>query len=57
LAAFLIALLRVKSINFAELATAFGGKVQIDSHTKRLHGFCRDYKLNYAEIAPAVVGV
>ena len=28
LAAVLIALLRVKTINFAELATAFGGKAQ-----------------------------
>ena len=36
LAAFLIALLRVKTINFAELATAFGGKAHPDSHYKRM---------------------
>jgi len=57
LAAFLIALLRVKTVNFAELATAFGGKAQIDSHSKRLHRFFRDYKLNFAQIAQAVVAL
>jgi len=57
LAAFLIGLLRVKTVNFAELATAFGGKAQTDSHYKRLHRFFRDYKLNYAEIAQAVVAL
>jgi hypothetical protein len=31
-AAFLIALLRVKTVNFAELATGFSGKAQTDSH-------------------------
>lgn len=57
LAAFLLALLRVKTVNFAELATAFGGKAQIDSHTKRLHRFFRHYELNYAEIAQTVVAM
>lgn len=55
LAAFLIALLRVKTINFAELATAFSGKAQTDSHYKRLQRFFRHYELDYAEIAQAVV--
>jgi hypothetical protein len=57
LAAFLMALLRVKTVNFTELATAFGGKAQVDSHTKRLHRFFRDYQLNYAEIAQTVVAL
>jgi hypothetical protein len=55
LATFLIALLRVKTVNFAELATAFGGKAQTDSHTKRLHRFFRHYKLNTAQIAQTLV--
>ena len=57
LAAFLIALLRVKTINFAELATAFSGKAQTDSHYKRLQRFFRDYEMDYAEIAQAVVAL
>jgi hypothetical protein len=40
--AFLIALFRVKSVNFRELATAFSGKAQTDSHYKRLQRFFRD---------------
>ncbi|MBW4541107.1 MAG: hypothetical protein KME43_18515 [Myxacorys chilensis ATA2-1-KO14] len=38
-AAFLIALLRVKTVNFAELAMGFSGKAQTDSHYKRLQRF------------------
>ncbi|WP_088889227.1 IS4 family transposase [Leptolyngbya ohadii] len=56
-AAFLIALLRVKTVNFAELATAFSGEAQTDSHYKRLQRFFRDYELNYAELAQAVVNL
>lgn len=57
LAAFLIALLRVKTINFAELATAFSGNAQTDSHYKRLQRFFRNYEMDYAEIAQAVVAL
>lgn len=57
LAAFLIALLRVKTVNFAELATAFGGRAHIDSHTKRIQRFFRHYEINNAQIAKAVVAL
>ncbi len=57
LAAFLIALLRVRTVNFSELATAFSGNAQIDSHYKRLQRFFRHYELDYAELAQAVVGL
>jgi hypothetical protein len=57
LAAFLIALLRVKTINFAELATAFSGKAQTDSHYKRLQRFFRQYEVDYAEITQTVVAL
>ncbi|MBD2122322.1 hypothetical protein [Trichocoleus sp. FACHB-262] len=57
LAAFLIAPLRVKTINFAELATVFGGRAQTDSHYKRLQRFFRDYEMDYAEIAQVVVAL
>lgn len=57
LATFLIALLRVKTINFAELATAFEGKAHIDSHYKRIQRFFRFYELDLPEIAQAVVNL
>jgi hypothetical protein len=38
-AAFLVALLRVKTVNLSELATALSGKAQTDSHDKRLQRF------------------
>ncbi|NJM77047.1 MAG: hypothetical protein HC852_16245 [Acaryochloridaceae cyanobacterium RU_4_10] len=57
LATFLIAVLRVKTINFAELATAFSGKAQTHSHYKRLQRFFRDFEMDYAEIAQTVVSL
>jgi Transposase DDE domain len=57
LAAFLIALLRVKTINFTELATAFSGKAQTDSHYKRLQRFFRQFEMDYAEIAQTIVAL
>jgi Transposase DDE domain len=56
-AAFLIALLRVKTVNFSELATGFSGKGQLDSHYKRLQRFFRHYELEYGEIAQTVVAL
>ena len=56
-AAFLIALLRVKTVNFNELATAFSGKAQTDSHYKRLQRFFRDFEMDYAAIAHTVVAL
>jgi Transposase DDE domain len=57
LAAFLIALLRVKTINFAELATAFGGKAHTDSHYKRLQRFFRQFEMDYGEVAQTIVAL
>lgn len=55
LALFLIALLRVKTINLAELATGFRSEAQIDSNSKRLQRFFRDYDLDYQAIAKVIV--
>ncbi len=49
--------MRVKTVNFSELATAFIGKAQTDAHYKRLQRFFRHYELDYAEIAQAVVAM
>lgn len=56
-AAFLIALLRVRTVNFTELATGFSGQAQTESHYKRLQRFFRCYELDYAQIAQAVVAL
>ena len=52
-----MALLRVKTVNFTELATAFSGKAQTDAHYKRLQRFFRYYEVDYAKIAQAVVAL
>lgn len=54
-ALFLIALFRVKTVNLHELATAFSGNVQIDSHYKRLQRFFSEFDLDYPAIARMVV--
>jgi hypothetical protein len=43
LSAFLIALLRVKTVSLAELATAFSGKIRTNSHYKSLQRFFRQF--------------
>ncbi len=55
LAHFLLALLKVRSVNLAELATGFGGRAKIDSHYKRLQRFFRSFELNYDELAQLLV--
>lgn len=56
-AAFLIALLQVKSVNLSELATAFSGRAQLDSHYKRLQRFFRDFELDDSAIAQTVMAL
>ena len=55
LALFLIALLRVKTINLVELATAFRTEAKKDSSYKRLQRFFKKFELDYELIAQAVV--
>ena len=57
LALFLIALLRVKTINLTELATGFRSKAQTNSSYKRLQRFFRDFDLDYSAIAKAIVRI
>lgn len=54
-AAFLIALFRVKTVNLSELAVGFTGKASTESHHKRLQRFFRDFAVDYSEIAKTVV--
>ncbi len=55
LALFLIALLRVKTINLVELATGFRSNAKTESNYKRLQRFFRSFDLDYVVIAKAVV--
>ena len=55
LALFLIALLRVKTVNLVEIATGFRSKAKIDSSHKRLQRFFSKFDLDYTLIAQVVV--
>ena len=54
---FLIALIRVKTVNMAEIATGFSGKAKVESHYKRLQRFFRDFEVDYSSIAHTVARV
>jgi hypothetical protein len=55
LAHFLLAILKVRSVNLAELATGFGGSAKTDSNYKRLQRFFRLFEFNQDDIARLVV--
>lgn len=57
LAMFLIALVRVRTVNWAELATVFCGHAQTSSHHKRLQRFFRHYEVDEVAIARTIVGL
>jgi hypothetical protein len=54
LALFLVALVRVRTVNFVELAQDFMGTAKTESSEKRLHHFFREFDLDYREIARLV---
>lgn len=43
----LLALLKVRSGNLAELATGFGGPAKVESHYKRLQRFFRPLEIDH----------
>ena len=55
LAHFLLALLKVRSVNLAELATGFGGKAKVESHYKRLQRFFRSFEIDQDSLARLLV--
>jgi hypothetical protein len=57
LAQFLLALLKVRSVSLAELATGFGGKAKVDSHYKRLQRFFRSFEIGYDDLARLLVRI
>lgn len=55
LAHFLLALIKVRSVNLAELATGFGGPAKVESHYKRLQRFFRSFEFDYNDLARLLV--
>lgn len=55
LALFLLALVKVKTVNLSELALGFGGFALPESNYKRLQRFFRGFDLDYGVIARTVV--
>ncbi len=55
LALFLLALVKVKTVNLSELALGFEGKAQAASKYKRLQRFFRGFELDYSVIAKLVI--
>ena len=54
-AAFIVALVTVKTVNLTELACALAGKSKQDSQYKKLQRFFRFFEIPYADIAHLVV--
>ena len=57
LAKFMLALIAVRTVNLAEIATAFAGHAKVDSKYKRLQRFFKDFELNYDLIAKLIVNL
>ena len=55
LAHFLLAVIKVRTVNLAEIANAFDGKAKVDSNDKRLQRFMRYYPVDYGQVARWVV--
>ena len=49
--------MRVRTVNFIELAQGFMGTARTESSEKRLHRFFREFDLDYRELARLVAGL
>ena len=54
LAQFLVAVIRVLSVNLSQLSTAFVGKTLVASNYERLQRFFREFRIDYVEFAPSI---
>ena len=57
LAQLLLALLKVRSVNLAELATGFGGTAKVDSHYQRLQRLFRSFDMDYRDLARLLIAL
>ena len=56
-AMFLMALIRVRSVDFSQLAVAFGGNTLVESSYKRIQRFFRSFDVDEVAIAKALVAI
>ncbi len=54
LSCLIIALFKVKTVNFAELATAFSGTAQVESHYRRIQRFFKEINIQQDMVAQLV---
>lgn len=54
LAEFLTAVIRVRTVNLSEIATAFGGHAKVASHYRRIQRFFKDFPVMRTQIAAVV---
>nr|ADA82580.1 transposase [uncultured bacterium psy1]ADA82594.1 transposase [uncultured bacterium psy1] len=57
LSCLIIALFKVKTVNFAELATAFSGSAKVDSHYRRIQRFFKEVELKQDTLARLVTSL
>lgn len=55
LAQFIVAVIRVRTVNLSEIATAFCGSAKPASHYRRIQRFFKDFTVTRAQIAARVV--
>ena len=57
LSCLIIALFKVKTVNFAELATAFSGSAKVESHYRRIQRFFKEVHLQQETVARLVTSL
>src|SRR5688572_9954486 len=57
LSCLIIALFKVKTVNFVELATAFSGTAKVDSHYRRIQRFFKEVNIEQATVARLVASL
>ena len=57
LSCLIIALFKVKTVNFVELATAFSGTAKVDSHYRRIQPFFKEVNIDQATVARLVASL
>jgi Transposase DDE domain len=54
-AQFLVALIRVRTVNLTEIATAFCGDAKIESHYRRIQRFFKEFSLSRSQVAAVIL--
>jgi hypothetical protein len=54
-AQFMVALIRVRTVNFAEIAPAFCGETKVASHDRRIQRFVKEFSLSRTQVAAVIL--